>query len=82
MHILTWRLNVSSYLLIKFFSSFLVILPSSLLSEVFENLQNRRHYVETYLQVASYFYEEPNIMNKESPLPFLGIGKKGFITSI
>lgn len=82
MHILNWRLNVSSYLLIKFFSSFLVILPSSLLSEVFENLQNRRHYVETYLQVASYFYEEPNIMNRESPLPFLGIGKKGFITSI
>lgn len=80
MRLTTPKLN--TFLLIKFFSIFLVIVPSSLLSEVFENLQNRRHYVGTYFQVASYFYEEPNVMNKESQLPFLGIGKKGFITSI
>lgn len=71
--------NLNTCLLLKFFSLVLIILPSSLLSEVFENLQNRRHHVGTYFQVASYFCEEPNIMNKEAQLPFLGIGKKGFI---
>ena len=65
----------------KFFLLGIIILPSSLLSEVFENLKNRRHYVGTYFQVASYFYEEPYIMNKETQIPFLGFGKKGFITS-
>lgn len=73
--------NLNTCLLLKFFSLVLINLPSSLLSEVFENLQNRRHYVGTYFQVASYFYEEPNVMNKESQPPFLGIGKKGFLTS-
>ena len=71
------KLNLNTCLLLKiFFSHVLIILPSSLLSEVFENLQNRRDYFRTYFQVASYFYEEPHIMNKESQLPFLGIGKK------
>ena len=74
--------KLNTFLLSKFFSLFLIIVPSSLLSEVFENLQNRRHYIGTYFQVASYFYEEPKIMNKESQLPFLGIGQRGFITSI
>ena len=74
--------DLTAVLFSKFFLLSLVILPSSLFSEDFENLQNRRHNVGTYLQVASYFYEEPNIMNKEFQLPFLGIGKKGFITSI
>jgi len=69
--------NLNTCLLLKFFSLVLIILPSSLLSEVFENLQNRRHYVGTYFQVASYFYEEPNVMNKESQLPFLGVGQIG-----
>ena len=73
--------NLKTVLLSKFFPLCLIILPSSLLSEVFENLQNRRHYVGTYFKVASYFYEEPNVMNKESQLPFLGVGKKGFLTS-
>lgn len=73
--------NLKTVLLSKFFLLCLIILPSSLLSEVFENLQNRRHYVGTYFQAASYFYEEPNVMNKESQLPFLGVGKKGFLTS-
>ena len=62
--------NLNTCLLIKFFSLVLIILPSSLLSEVFENLQNRQHQVGTYFQVASYFYEEPDIMNKESQHTF------------
>ena len=73
--------NLKTVLLSKFFLLCLIILPSSLLSEVFENLKNRRHYVGTYFQVASYFYEEPYVMNKESQLLFLGVGKKGFFTS-
>ena len=68
-------------LLRKFFTICLIILPSSLLSEVLENLQNRPQHAGLYFQVASYFYEEPNVMNKESQLPFLGVGKKGFLTS-
>ena len=73
--------NLEALLLPKFFLLALIIVPSSLLSEVLENLQNRRQYAGLYFQVASYFYEEPNIMNKESQLPFIGIGRKGILTS-
>ena len=73
--------NLEALLLPKFFLLILIFVPSSLLSEVLENLQNRRNYIGTYFQVASYFYEEPNVMNKESQLPFIGIGRKGILTS-
>ena len=73
--------NLEALLLPKFFLLALIFVPSSLPSEVLENFQNRRHYVGTYFQVASYFYEEPNVMNKESQLPFIGVGRKGILTS-
>ena len=73
--------NLEALFLPNFFLLALIFVPSSLPSEVLENFQNRRHYVGTYFQVASYFYEEPNVMNKESQLPFIGIGRKGILTS-
>ena len=69
--------NLEALLLTKFFLLVMIFVPSSLLSEVLENLQNRRQHAGTYFQVASYFYEEPNVMNKESQLPFIGVGRKG-----